>query len=236
MDDRRCLDGKCRLEVTLFWSVTAEGKSPNHGGQGSGDTGLANKIFTHERAGFHTALQNIMSALVAPPTDIDRPLPRPSCLHSLSKSRRCFRLERYWHLPQALWRSDPLIHAKKESISCRPSVDDRPSTRGSTEQPHPHRSPSYGADHSFLSGTKRNSWSFPGGAAKAHWSFCSKSCIRSSGLLHRCFSQNGAVAWRSATTRATKWRSSFRHDGEAPLHHKLGAVRDDHASNGCHYG
>ena len=30
-----------------------------------------------------------------------------------------------------LWRSDPLTHAMKESISCRPSnsVDDRPSTR-----------------------------------------------------------------------------------------------------------
>ena len=95
------------------------------------DTGLANKIFSHERAGFHTAaaLQNKTSALVAPPTDIDRSLPRLSCLHSLSESRRCFRLERYWHLPQALWRSDPLIHAEKESKSCRPSVDDRPSTR-----------------------------------------------------------------------------------------------------------
>ena len=86
-------------------------------------------MFSHERAGFYTELQNKTSALVAPPTDIDRPLPRPSCLHSLSESRRCFRLECYCHLPQALWRSHPLIHAKKESISCRPSVDDRPSTR-----------------------------------------------------------------------------------------------------------
>ena len=57
------------------------------------------------------------------------PLPRPPRLHPLSESRRCFRLERYWHLPKALWRSDPLIHAMKKSISCRPSVDDQPSTR-----------------------------------------------------------------------------------------------------------
>ena len=56
-------------------------------------------------------------------------LPRPSRLHSLSGSWRCLRLERYWHLLQALWRSGPLIQAMKESISCRSSVDDRFSTR-----------------------------------------------------------------------------------------------------------
>ena len=54
MDDCGVLEGKCRLEVTLFRSVTAEGNLPSHGGQGSGDTGLANKISGHERAGFHT--------------------------------------------------------------------------------------------------------------------------------------------------------------------------------------
>ena len=37
-----------------------------------------------------------------------------------------------------------------------------------------------------------------------------KSCIRSLGLLHRCFPKR--VAWPSATARATKQRSSFRHD------------------------
>ena len=46
MDDCRCIVGKCRLEVTLFWSVTADGKSPSHGRQGGGDTGLQTMITT----------------------------------------------------------------------------------------------------------------------------------------------------------------------------------------------
>ena len=59
-------------------------------------------------------------------------------------------------------------------------------------------------DHSFFGQhKKKNSWSFPDGAAKAHWSFCSTSCIRSSGLLHRCFSKS--VAFRnSSSNEATK--------------------------------
>ena len=140
------------------------------------------------------------------------PLPRPSRLHSLPESWSCFRLERYWHLPQALWRSDLLIHAMKENISCRTSNSCRRSTL------HTHQQSSHTLSVCFVRSRpllfERHKKETPGHPRVELQKRIDRFVVRAAfgvqgfGSFIAAFPKR--VVWPSATARATKQRSSFR--------------------------
>ena len=102
------------------------------------------------------------------------------------------------------------------------STIDRP--HASTEQPHPQRFPSFAADHSFLSGTKKKLLVIPGvELQKLIDRFVVRAAFGVQGFGSFTAAFPKRVAWPSATARATKQRSNEAPSArEAPPHAQTG--------------
>ena len=166
-----------------------------------------------------TALQNKTSALNAPLTDITTSTPVSSALT-------------LWIVAQLP--TGALLASATSTLEERPSDPwnerdhklssfefSRLSTLPSTEQPHPQRFPSFTADHSFLSGTKKKLLLIPGWSCKS--SLIDQFVVRAAFELQCSFTTafpKLRVAWPCATARVTKQRSNEAPSATiAKLHH-----------------
>ena len=166
------------------------------------------------------------------------PLPRPSRLHSLSESWCCFRLERYWHLPQGLWRIDRRIHVMKESISCRPSnsVDDRPYTRvNRAATPSAFSFVRSRIRTLLFEGHKKET---PGHSRVEVQKRIDHFAVRAAFGVQGSFTAVFPNWWPGLPQQLEQRSNEAPSATIAKLRHKLGAatVRDVGASNGSHYG